>query len=466
MERHKSRRATLLVSCIFACFAETSQADVQASDPVASPSVIDIATDVAVSLSAHGRRPVVVRSDRYVQDQLPGAENVECGPGRRSFARGRAQIDVLERSIRSLRLRMRVSTLARGGQLPDCPSCNSPGCEIGTSRETRGIAQSNATSTVIFRVPRELANRPFYLSLANARADLDVSLTDSNGTSISPQDASGRYIVRGPEGSTLKLILVLRTASEEDGAGTGDDSRTAEVVVFLEPGPLLFSYKAQPYIHGGTATSSYEQVGSVRLDGITHCTATLIASRTLLTAAHCIAGYGEAISQGRMTFATGVSATHPDRIYRISGFDYPRDVSSGFNYDPGTYTDDIGLLYLESVASLSPMSLHSSTPLWDAMRQNPIVFVGYGYNVIGGEHVGLGIKREAQWMVETVEPRVIAWRNENTSTCQGDSGGPGFVIEPNRLLLVAVTSGGNEFCTEGRNMRVDAYQPWLSGRVR
>jgi len=50
----------------------------------------------------------------------------------------------------------------------------------------------------------------------------------------------------------------------------------------------------------------------------------------------------------------------------------------------------------------------------------------------------------------------------------GDSGGPTFIEAPDgqQLLFAAVTSGGDEHCTSGVNIRSDAYKSWIDPRIQ
>jgi secreted trypsin-like serine protease len=86
--------------------------------------------------------------------------------------------------------------------------------------------------------------------------------------------------------------------------------------------------------------------------------------------------------------------------------------------------------------------------------------------VIGGELIGATIKREAAWAINDVQPRLVTFSVPRKSTCKGDSGGPAFIIEDGRLIQMAVTSGGELDCSAGFETRIDAFQPWLAGRIR
>jgi len=96
----------------------------------------------------------------------------------------------------------------------------------------------------------------------------------------------------------------------------------------------------QPFILGGTYAPGFTAVGIIAIRSEsgelgTHCTATVIASRIVLTAAHCVADdYQQYVDKGKMTFVIGSSIDDPQReVFSVRRSDFPNDISpGGFRY--------------------------------------------------------------------------------------------------------------------------------------
>ncbi len=195
---------------------------------------------------------------------------------------------------------------------------------------------------------------------------------------------------------------------------------------------------------------------------------TVIGKSTVLTAAHCLQGF----EVEKMMFVLGDNYQYPYKPgggpFAAASATYPDGSTEPFKFNPKTYEDDIGLLYLRDPIQAVNATLYGLAPTWDDIlnKHQSLLFVGFGFNKIAGDLVGMGIKREGSWVIDTVNNRTIAFAVEGLNTCHGDSGGPAFVETPGALLLAAVTSTGDDACTHGVDTRVDAYSSWLAGKVR
>jgi secreted trypsin-like serine protease len=215
----------------------------------------------------------------------------------------------------------------------------------------------------------------------------------------------------------------------------------------------------------GDGIESRKQVGAILLDGSIRCTGTLVSPVTILTAAHCVEGLSKQIEGRQFSFALGPNSMRPEQTFQIVGGVFPRG-EGGLKYNPIDYTHDVGLLYLETPPSLEPVRLHSGRPEWTQLEQSAIAFIGYGYDKSSdGRLADPGVKREGRWQVRLSGKYELGWAGTTQTTCFFDSGGPGLngAATP---VVVAIISNGDRSCTQGRGMRVDAYQDWIRERLR
>lgn len=181
------------------------------------------------------------------------------------------------------------------------------------------------------------------------------------------------------------------------------------------------------------------------------CTGTLIAPKTVLTAAHCIYAYGTNL-QYFVTFGTYSST--PTRAVQVTS------QHKHASYNQSAY--DFGILRLASpVLDVTPIAINESA-MTQSLIGRPIRHVGFGLTVAGG--MTSGTKREVSYGLRRVTPLTIESGASGKQTCQGDSGGPGFMVMPGgtREVLVGVVSYGDQNCAyEGYDGRVDAVAPWI-----
>jgi secreted trypsin-like serine protease len=244
------------------------------------------------------------------------------------------------------------------------------------------------------------------------------------------------------------------------------------MAVSVEPAPLLFAGGQNGFISGGMQTESYRNVAVILLEGLPHCTATLVSADVLVTAAHCVKGYmtKDKLLSGKVAVAFGSVYSQPlfPPIDVVSA-NYPDNGDMIFNSK--TLRHDIAVLYLKNPVSFTgivPSKLHTGTPSWEQIKSQHtnLIFVGFGFNMLNNEKSGLGIKREASWAISGYDDYAVSFSTPGTNTCNGDSGGPAFLEISNSLILAAVTSGGDDVaCTYGFDTRIDAYLDWLKPRI-
>lgn len=181
------------------------------------------------------------------------------------------------------------------------------------------------------------------------------------------------------------------------------------------------------------------------------CTGTLIAPKTVVTAAHCIYAYG-ANMQYFVTF--GTYASSPTKAVQVTA-----------QYKNPSYNQsawDFGVLRLATpVLDVTPIGIND-TPMNQTHLGRTIRHVGFGLTVAGGQ--SSGTKREVSYGLRRVTPYTIESGASGKQTCQGDSGGPGFMVMPGgtKEVLVGVVSYGDQDCAyEGYDGRVDVAASWI-----
>lgn len=378
-------------------------------------------------------------------------------------------------SLATLSYRLDIFAAGFGAPHTSGRCLNSPRINV-TINSIGAAIQKTTTSVVRIHFNGGRSNVPYFVKISQSRNSVlrDNELTGPDGKKIPLGRPDSPYpVILSTPGQDYFLRTRIATATGNTGDWRSDlASVSSDLSVSVELAPLLYSGLMKPYISGGVRTESYLNVAVILLDGLPHCTATLVSPNVLVTAAHCVDGYmtKDRLSSEKVTAAFGSDYSKP--LFQpivITHAAYPNDEERAF--DAVTLRHDIAVLYLKNPVSfrgILPAELHDGTPSWQQIKSlgTMLVFVGFGYDALAGEKKVLGIKRRASWAISGYDKYAVSFSTPGTNTCNGDSGGPAFLEDSKSRVLAALTSGGDNLaCTYGFDTRIDAYLDWLKPRI-
>jgi V8-like Glu-specific endopeptidase len=233
--------------------------------------------------------------------------------------------------------------------------------------------------------------------------------------------------------------------------------------VDLEPASGAATSRGEAIV-GGTITAGDPNVFMLIIQGSNGqssvCTATLIAPRTLLTAAHCV--------DPRIIGAQSVQllATNaPNQNQIVFGQNTWNVVETRMHpsWSPATLGGDIAMARLQTAPNV-PLKPWNEAPVAAGQLVRSV-----GYGITGPNTTNSGVKRMVDLVINQVSPTLLFVGNGvNKGICSGDSGGPTFRTFPDGVeRVVGVHSfTRTQECTDGAATRVDAYrafiQQWLN----
>lgn len=219
------------------------------------------------------------------------------------------------------------------------------------------------------------------------------------------------------------------------------------------PDSAPLAQEASPIVNG-VVTQGDPAVVALTAFGSQYCSGTLIAPRTVLTAAHCIQSNFRP-SAYEVRFGTRTSAPFL-AIQMQAQIAHP-------GYVDGQLRNDVGLIRLSQQAvGIKPILLND-TPMSNDDIGKDIRHVGFG--ATSGSGGGNGTKREATYPLREVTATIIESAGGGAQqTCSGDSGGPGFMVLgdiPEERVAGVVSYGDQNCMFYGADSRVDAFLPWI-----
>lgn len=449
--------------------AVIAAAPVSARAQSGKPFTVTVDTEALGVAQAYGVAPSQSRDRNAVDVSAQGDESAGCQPrGRQSAARASGSVSVIEQTDTSLSLGVSALSTARAGR-------HQRACSDSQGRDTKGSAEVSLAARIRLAYGADHPPGPYRLRVDAPVEGLGVRvrLLDraGNEVALAGAPAAGATLEAQPGAVYFAEIVATAAAGAADGCCEDRTSGTGRIDLRWEPAPILAArQRLEPYIKGGVSTTRFENVGAFTVDGQMHCTGTVVGRRTVLTAAHCVWGYEG--SRAAMRFVLGSNVVQPSEgPFEIESWEYPKGIPHGYRYDPSTHADDIALVYVASDIAAEPVSLMVRDVPWEAAKSKSLTFVGFGFDVVGGQKEGIGIKREASWTISGIESRRVSFQVPKRNTCKGDSGGPAFWYDETdplekRRMQVAVTSTGDAECSFGYETRLDAYSSWLDGKIR
>jgi hypothetical protein len=215
-----------------------------------------------------------------------------------------------------------------------------------------------------------------------------------------------------------------------------------------------------PNITNGVPDPGHPAVALVQ-QGLGTCTGTLIGSRTVLTACHCVDTKNRSV---KVTLGGASYTVEPASILM-----HPGCLLTMLNVDDNSINDVAVLRLPAPVTQIAPVPIGREAPY----PGQPLTLVGFGITQFN--KADSGVKRRGTTKVGELETQLLLYKGgagtSASGVCGGDSGGPSFAAyDSDAEVVVGVhvfsgTRNGTEKIQtcgpDNGDMRVDAYWRWI-----
>jgi uncharacterized protein (TIGR03382 family) len=221
-----------------------------------------------------------------------------------------------------------------------------------------------------------------------------------------------------------------------------------------------------PIVNGTPADEAHHgAVVALIVDGIGYCSGTLVTPDVVLTAAHCIEGYGTV----SVVFGEYATAGMGEEVETSGRWIHPQ-------HGVQKFWNDIALLRLEreAPAGVQPIpALPQSLRLGEEDIGVELEFVGYGSTNPASYTFGTRLHAfgdldlvcedpagcRSPVLNDTVPHKAFCHDQDPSGTCFGDSGGPALVEREGQLYVAGVTSFTSANCDViACSAKVDEYE--------
>ncbi len=234
-------------------------------------------------------------------------------------------------------------------------------------------------------------------------------------------------------------------------------------VVLTACAPIPPGSQAEAIVGGTTDGDDPSVVALYAVDGNESflCTASVIAPRVLLTAAHCVSEQLHSKDTKYSVFFGGdfnkATQASLHEVAEVHG-------NPDWDFNHLELGHDVGIVVLRDPAPVAALPLRrdtlDSTEVGASLR-----LVGYGAST-GQPIDGTGLKRQTSTPLDGFDFFTLFYKDAVHLTCNGDSGGPALLVRNGVEEIVGITSFGDQLCKSfGVDTRVDMESNFIDAQL-
>ena len=233
------------------------------------------------------------------------------------------------------------------------------------------------------------------------------------------------------------------------------------------PSEQTGSHRTDKVIQGQRAPQE-ESVVALTYDGLIKCTGTLIAPRTVVTAAHCIYTRSRGVPVPPENVVVIINSIWTESADVIDYAFHPK--WTGEAHQAALLSgNDLALLYLDRALEASPIAL-DNIPASERIDSSGMI-IGFG-KTDPYDAQSAGIRHRASMKVlRTLGPNqqlleLVSSDEWYRGACHGDSGGPFMIDTPEKRVLSGVTSFGTSYCDgSSKYVSIASHLQWIEENI-